>query len=143
MIRQDKNDGLAFQYDTVIRNQEQRKGMLAGDCECCRDYYDAIGSLPQRLQQPLWRSPASSPTKGRPCKADVESPEDAYLKEDADNVAQHKQEISKHRHHWHRAKTPPGYWNIGFPDTQEASDINHRAEQMHRQKMNLVEKEAG
>jgi len=28
----------------------------------------------------------------------------------------------------------PGYWNIGFPDTQEVGDINERAEVMHRKK---------
>jgi len=59
-----------------------------------------------------------------------------------DNIMQHKKDISKHRHNWERASTPPGYWNIGFPSTQEASDINQQANEMHRRKMELVEQEA-
>jgi len=58
------------------------------------------------------------------------------------DIAQHKKDISRHRHNWERASTPPGYWNIGFPSTQEASDINEKAKEMHRQKLAMVEQEA-
>jgi hypothetical protein len=57
-------------------------------------------------------------------------------------ITSHKQAISRHRHHWVRASTPPGYWNIGFPNTQEAADINEKAKEMHRQKKDHVEAEA-
>ncbi|KAH7909274.1 hypothetical protein BJ138DRAFT_1155670, partial [Hygrophoropsis aurantiaca] len=78
-----------------------------------------IGPLPHGLQRPLTkRSPPSSPSKTtRQCKHSVN--------DGISSVALHKQVISKHWHHWHRAKTPPVYWDIGFPDTQEASAINH------------------
>lgn len=36
-IRKDRNDGVDFQYDAVIRNREERKRMLGSDCECCRE----------------------------------------------------------------------------------------------------------
>ena len=58
------------------------------------------------------------------------------------DIAQHKKDISRHRHHWERSKTPPGYWNIGFPSTQEALDINEQAKEMHREKLAMVEHEA-
>jgi DNA repair protein endonuclease SAE2/CtIP C-terminus len=58
------------------------------------------------------------------------------------DIAQHKRDISRHRHNWERANTPPGYWNIGFPSTQEAFDINEKAKEMHRQKLLMVEQEA-
>jgi hypothetical protein len=64
----------------------------------------------------------------------------AYRKDN--DIAQHKKDISRHRHKWERASTPPGYWNIGFPSTQEASDINEKAKEMHRQKLAMVEQEA-
>ncbi|KAH7905815.1 DNA repair protein endonuclease SAE2/CtIP C-terminus-domain-containing protein [Hygrophoropsis aurantiaca] len=135
LIKKDQNDGVDFQYDAVVRKREQRKALLADDCECCHDYYEAIGPLPHGLQRPLWRSPPSSPSKTtHQCKHNAN--------DGISSVALHKQVISKHRHHWHRAKTPPAYWDIGFPDTQEASAINHLAEQMHRRKFNLVEREA-
>jgi len=57
-------------------------------------------------------------------------------------IMQHKKDISRHRHNWERASTPPGYWNIGFPSTQEALDINKKAKEMHRQKLVMVEQEA-
>lgn len=36
-IRKDKNHGVDFQYDAVVRNREERKHMLGSDCECCRE----------------------------------------------------------------------------------------------------------
>jgi hypothetical protein len=54
-------------------------------------------------------------------------------------VEDHKKAVSRHRHHWPRARTPPGYWDIGFPDTQEAAKINERAKEMHRKKRVEVE----
>lgn len=59
-----------------------------------------------------------------------------------ERIAAHKQEISRHRQQWERASTPPGYWNIGFPDTQEADAINERAREMHERKRARVENEA-
>jgi hypothetical protein len=56
-------------------------------------------------------------------------------------ITSHKKAISRHRHHWERPRTPPGYWNIGFPDTQEAADINERAREMHRRKRDELESE--
>ena len=44
---------------------------------------------------------------------------------------------------WAWANTPPGYRNIGFPDTQEVGDIDKRAEEMHRKKREEVEREVG
>lgn len=58
------------------------------------------------------------------------------------NIELHKKEISRHRHNWERATTPPGYWNIGFPSTQEATDINEKAKEMHQQKLEMVDREA-
>jgi len=36
-IQKDHNHGLDFQYDTVVRNQEERRQMLGDDCECCHE----------------------------------------------------------------------------------------------------------
>jgi hypothetical protein len=92
-------------------------------------YYEAVGPLPPRPGAPLWRSPSP--------KA-AENPEAQRKKE----IAAHKQQISRHRHHWSPPRTPPGYWNIGFPDTQEVARINKRAGEMHRQKLFGITMEA-
>lgn len=57
-------------------------------------------------------------------------------------IAEHKKAISRHRQNWERAKTPPGYWDIGFPDTQEVGNINEKARAMHKRKKDDVEREA-
>lgn len=32
-----RNGGRDFQYDEVVRGREERRHLVAGDCECCRD----------------------------------------------------------------------------------------------------------
>jgi len=152
-IDPERNGGLDYQFDEVVRTRDDRRKMDAGDCECCREYYEAVGPLPKRLQQPLWRSPPNTPVK--PCQQHQSSsththampisgptPPDAEFDVDAlKAISDHKQAISRHRHRWARASTPPGYWSIGFPSTQEAADINKRAKEMHRAKRDSVEGE--
>jgi len=38
--------------------------------------------------------------------------------------------------------TPPDYWAIGFPDTQQVADINRRAKDMKTAKRKFIEDEA-
>ncbi|KAG6873164.1 hypothetical protein C0995_002013 [Termitomyces sp. Mi166 len=170
-INPTRNRGLDYQYDEVVRGRKDRKRMDAGDCECCRDYYEAVGPLPKRLQAPLWRSPPSTPAKSPPhfCprhgsgsgpgsgsrsksksaskfnsahSGSTSSSSTHKRSRDKENeITSHRQAISRHRYHWERPKTPPGYWNIGFPDTQETEDINERAREMHRRKREVVERE--
>lgn len=59
---------------------------------------------------------------------------------DAD-IAAHKKQISRHRHRWEAPKTPPGYWDISFPDTQEVDEINRQADAMHARKKTRTEPE--
>ncbi|KIK24935.1 hypothetical protein PISMIDRAFT_677712 [Pisolithus microcarpus 441] len=133
-VRKDLNQGLDFPYDAVVRSREERRHMEGDDCECCHDYYKAIGPVPSP-QRPLWRSPKR---KRNACSRS----DDDKDKENADDIEQHKHRVSRHRHHWHRPKTPPAYWEIGFPDTQEASEINRRAAAMHEKKLVDIEVEA-
>jgi DNA repair protein endonuclease SAE2/CtIP C-terminus len=57
-------------------------------------------------------------------------------------VSAHRHAVSRHRAQWDRALTPPGYWEIGFPDTQAVEKINEKAAEMHRQRRAAVAKEA-
>ncbi|CAK5265364.1 unnamed protein product [Mycena citricolor] len=122
-----KNDGKDYQYDEVVRGRAERRKLHGGDCECCRDYYEAVGPLPNRLQPPLWRSPPKTPSL--PLSR-------------AEAVASHKQSVSRHRQKWTPAKTPPDYWIIGFPDTQEVQQINEKAKEMHAEKLQRIGHEA-
>ncbi|KAH9929070.1 DNA repair protein endonuclease SAE2/CtIP C-terminus-domain-containing protein [Epithele typhae] len=119
-----RNNGVGYQFDEVVRDKERRRQMHGHDCECCRDYYAALKPPPPRLQAPMWRSPSSSPVKP------------------VAEASTHKQTVSRHRATWARAKTPPGYWNIGFPDTQEVAALNAEANRMHAEKRAAVADEA-
>jgi len=150
-IDANRNNGLDFQYDAVVRNRQERKHLNAEDCECCRDYYEAIGPRPPRLQPPLWKSPTSSSVMPQNRQRQYPSSlmqsgqvEDASARgrHRENDIAQHKMDISRHRHNWEPASTPPGYWNIGFPSTQEVLDINEKAKKIHLQKLVTVEHEA-
>ncbi|EED78212.1 predicted protein, partial [Postia placenta Mad-698-R] len=143
-IDTEQNGGLKHQFDEVVRNKGQRRHMHAFDCECCREYYEAVGPLPARLQAPLWKSPQSTPSK-RTARSEhltsVDLDIDADEAEQEQAIAKHRQEISRHRQQWERPLTPPGYWEIGFPDTQETSAINEKAREMHERKRARVEVE--
>ncbi|KAF6742803.1 DNA repair protein endonuclease SAE2/CtIP C-terminus-domain-containing protein [Ephemerocybe angulata] len=136
-----RNGGKDYQFDEVVRGRDQRKQMNATTCECCDEYYKAVGPLPSRLKAPLWRSP--SKTAKKKCQhhrgdEDHSSPSASSSRD----IESHKKNISRHRYNWERAKTPPDYWNIGFPSTQEVGAINERAQAMHREKVRGIEKEA-
>src|SRR5712675_320590 len=101
-------------------------------------WYDAVGPLPPRLEAPRWDSPSrpSSPTfvasdsgshgdGGAEERAGVRARTDTELY-DAE-VSAHRKAVSRHRAQWQRAPTPPGYWDIGFPDTQAVEKINEKA----------------
>jgi hypothetical protein len=124
-------------------------------------YYEGVGPLPNRLQPPLWRSPSATPPN-RPClrqshshspegqknppKSQTRKEKRAHTGPTSDlrrqhDIQLHKKAISRHRHAWARATTPPGYWDIGFPNTQTVVDINEKAKQMHKRKKAEIDKE--
>ena len=120
-------------------------------------YYEGVGPLPSGLQPPLWRSPSTapatpclrqsrshSPTGQNPPKSQTRKEKRAHTGPTSDrqhDIESHKKAISRHRHAWARATTPPGYWDIGFPDTQAVVDINEKAKQMHKRKKAEIDKD--
>ncbi|KAJ3868993.1 MAG: DNA repair protein endonuclease SAE2/CtIP C-terminus-domain-containing protein, partial [Lentinula lateritia] len=139
-----QNAGLEYQYDEVVRGREKRKRLIGGDCDDCREYYEAVGPMPPRLQPPLWKSPVKNSHNPVPLSKRCPHHRDGGTTKKGSNTsnAAHKQNISRHRAAWARGNTPPAYWDIGFPDTQRAEEINESAREMQRKKMEMVEMEA-
>ncbi|CAE6449063.1 unnamed protein product [Rhizoctonia solani] len=144
------NEGMAFEFDSVVRDKNERKKLTAGDCIACKEYYEAVGAMPTRSGAPLWRSPppegAGPSSRPHSCKhkgagGGPSESVDVDMSEGTE-VTTRKQAISRHRHKWVPASTPPDYWNIGFPDTQQVEEINRRAGELHNQKRTAVEQEA-
>jgi hypothetical protein len=106
-----------------------------------------VGPLPPRLEAPRWSSPPSRAPSSPTLVASESAASHDYrnlderLGEQAE-VSAHRQAVSRHRAQWERAPTPPGYWDIGFPDTQAVEKINERAAELHRKKRARVAKEA-
>ena len=115
-------------------------------------WYAAAGPLPPRLEAPQWGSPlrSTSPTLVASETADGDWSAEERTRvgtgTDSDSFAAgviaHRQAVSRHRAQWERAPTPPGYWNIGFPDTQAVEQINKQAAEQHHRKRQAVAKEA-
>lgn len=124
--------------DKCVRHRNQRKTLKGGDCECCHEYYETIRPLPVSLAPPLWRSPPAdtSPKRKRPRQIE------RRRVEKNDQIEAHKNEISRHRFCSDQATTPPNFWKIGFPDTQEIDDINQRADDMRVRKSQRMNKES-
>ncbi|EFP90144.2 uncharacterized protein PGTG_15992 [Puccinia graminis f. sp. tritici CRL 75-36-700-3] len=60
----------------------------------------------------------------------------------ATSVSRHQHEISRHRHFNPPPLTPPGYWQMGFPDTQRVQEINQLAEANKIAKFQNIELQA-
>ncbi|KAJ9479295.1 SAE2 domain-containing protein [Pseudozyma hubeiensis] len=89
----------AYIDDQPIRNLIHRRTLLATSCPDCSLFYSHLNQL----------NP-SNPQQGRGGEGDIS-----------------RMACSRHRSTFQRASTPDGYWNIGFPDTQEAEEINRAA----------------
>ncbi|KAG0146496.1 hypothetical protein CROQUDRAFT_44345 [Cronartium quercuum f. sp. fusiforme G11] len=107
------NFGVGHVFNEVARGKEVRKQMHGADCECCSGYYEQVA---KDFNQPL--------------------------EEVQKQMAQHKNEISRHRHFNPPPATPPYYWQMGFPDTQQVEIINREADEKKRRKLAMVEAQA-
>ena len=101
----------------------------------CAQYYEAVGPLPPRLQPPLWQTLSSA------LQSEVELTKDHNSVQER-SIMDHKKVISRHRHNWDMPATPPQYWSIGFPTTQEVLEINKCAEEININKRQAVELES-
>ncbi|KIM21731.1 hypothetical protein M408DRAFT_333275 [Serendipita vermifera MAFF 305830] len=144
-----RNGGLNYAYDEVVRKKQERRKLDAGTCADCIEYYKTVGPMPPRAQAPLWRSPTSSQEEGTTARAGCTCAKGKSRQRDGDeedddeaDTSAHQKEISRHRHQFPAGKSPPGYWELGFPDTQRVSEIREAAERMYEEKERTMEKEA-
>ncbi|EGF77610.1 hypothetical protein BATDEDRAFT_27444 [Batrachochytrium dendrobatidis JAM81] len=84
----------SFAYEEVVRDKERRKQMHGEACPCCEGYYRLTADL---------HAPAELGAKNTPQQP----------------VCDRIQNSSRHRFWSARPKTPPGFWRVDFPSTQE------------------------
>ncbi|WFD31486.1 hypothetical protein MSPP1_002523 [Malassezia sp. CBS 17886] len=80
----------------------------AGGCACCRDYYEMVADVAP-APRAVWASP-SAPTD-----------------ETRASPRTRRRYTSRHRAMTPPDPTPPDYWELSFPNTQDAHEINERA----------------
>ena len=81
---------------------------------------------------------------------------EALVKEHQNKVSRHRETVRLifliHSHdfgansvsdkQWVRPPTPPGYWQIGFPNTQDVEEQNRKADAMVAEKEAKIRREA-
>lgn len=117
-INPEMNGNVSYLHKDVVRSKVKRKQMHAHDCECCQDYYNAVGPVAVRPFEDVRKA-------------------DLYREDDENNHStkgserqrqEHLQKISRHRDYGPPPSTPEGYWEIAYPDTQMRAEINRSAD---------------
>lgn len=131
------NDGLTYIFDEVVRGKEARAA-LSGciDPNCCGKTFrhfaeaerktigpsvtsraDDIKLLETYLGDEAWRLGTMSP----------EDKEETWILAKTWELAN---KFGKHRQRYSRMPTPPGFWNVGFPSTQERAEERRQAQEI-------------
>lgn len=133
------NDGLTFVYDEVVRGKDARAAVSGCvDPNCC-------GKTFRRFAQAELDSVGSSVTRHA---EDVglmerylgdeafklgmmtrEEREEAWLKAKTWELAN---KFGKHRQRYSRMSSPPGFWSMDFPNTQERAEELRQAEEIRK-----------
>lgn len=125
-IDKERNGNVGFLHKQVVRDKRERKQMHAHDCECCSEWYKAVGEAPLRRFQ----DPRSVQACGELGEQDGEGKRQA-----------HRQQISRHRAYGPPASTPPYFWELAFPDTQKQQEVNQLAREEHEKKRDQIAKD--
>ncbi|KAI1098683.1 SAE2-domain-containing protein [Jackrogersella minutella] len=143
-INSNVNEGYDYAFTDVVRNKDERAN-LAGCVQegCCgqkfrlqaRAQRDQTGSsdfqvlLENYLGDDAWKlSTMTKPEK-----------EELWIEAKTQELAN---EHGKHRHRFHRATSPAGFWRTDFPSTQEEQKDKEEAAKMERHIINQRYREA-
>lgn len=83
----------------------------------------------------MWRDDPSVSAATSPSKTDGD-------RSVAVDIEDHQNRVSRHREVWRRPPTPPDYWKIGFPTTQDVEKVNRQADEMVARREAEVRREA-
>lgn len=136
-VNPDVNEGRDYAFAETVRNREARKCLPGCMKTCCKElaeFVEAAGLPSPAPRGPRWRS--SSP----PTSVDMIRGSRAEEAETLDK--QFTAKFGKHRDAFARRKSPPGFWNADFPDTQAIKEQNKAAEEMRVHKVEEMKREA-
>lgn len=136
-VNPDVNEGRDYAFAETVRNREARKCLPGCVKTCCKElagFVEAAGLPSPAPRGPRWRS--SSPP------ASIDGTRVNEVEEEEALDKQFTAKFGKHRDAFARRRSPPGFWNADFPDTQVIGEQNKAAEEMRMQKVEGMKKEA-
>ncbi|CAG8437751.1 9497_t:CDS:2 [Funneliformis mosseae] len=104
--------GEGYRYIETVRKKNERRQLMAQDCRDCRKYYEMTGFSMLRT-----------------CDHSQSSVNDLETL-----IQNKKQLLSRHRAKYSRPQTPPGFWKVGFPSSQEIAEINELSVKYERER---------
>ncbi|CAG8503966.1 9630_t:CDS:2, partial [Racocetra persica] len=113
-----------IRYNETVRKQSERRQLQGEDCRDCRRYYEITGPMPIPDATGLNRCGHTNQVQS------AELLMEARL-----------HYTSKHRARYSRAPTPPGFWRVGFPTSQELAETNEQSIEYEKSREDQKRKE--
>ncbi|KAM5352595.1 hypothetical protein ACJ41O_005317 [Fusarium nematophilum] len=143
------NEGHDFAFSDVIRDKDERARMQGcTDMHCCGKHFRAL-AISQRPNPPLTAAQRQEEQKlleeylgdfaYRLATMDREERDDLWIEAKTQELAN---KYGKHRYHYSRMRSPPGFWNADFPNTQEIAAERTEAAKRERQTVQDRHREA-
>ncbi|KAF5024787.1 hypothetical protein F66182_3131 [Fusarium sp. NRRL 66182] len=139
-INPQANEGHDFAFADVIRDRDERSRMQGcTDMHCCGKHFRAL-AISQRLNPPLTAAQRQEEQKlmeeymgefaYRLGAMDKKERDELWIEAKTQELAN---KYGKHRYHYSRMQSPPGFWNADFPNTQEIEAERSEAAQREKQ----------
>ncbi|RIB11081.1 Com1/Ctip family, partial [Gigaspora rosea] len=106
-----------IRFNEVVRKQSERRQLQGEDCRDCRRFYEITGPMPIPDTFGLNRGHGHTNQEEQSAEALMEA---------------RLQLTSRHRSRYSRAPTPPGFWRVGFPTSQELAETNEQSLQYEK-----------
>ncbi|CAG7556043.1 unnamed protein product [Fusarium equiseti] len=148
-INPEANEGHDFAFSDVIRGRDERSRMQGcTDMHCCGKHWRAL-ALSQRPDPPLTATQRQEEQKlleeymgdfaYRLGTMDKKERDELWIEAKMQELAN---KYGKHRYHYSRMRSPPGFWNADFPTTQELEEERSEAAQREKQTVRDRHREA-
>lgn len=143
------NDGLTYVYDEVVRGREARSA-LSGctDLNCCGKTFRSFAKAERSTIGPSVTTRAEDikllenylgDNAYRLGSMTRDEKEETWLLAKTWELAN---KFGRHRQRYSRMPSPPGYWTVEFPNTQERAEERRQAEEIQKALVNERYREA-
>ncbi|KAF4452760.1 ubiquitin thiolesterase [Fusarium austroafricanum] len=148
-INPQANEGHNFAFSDVIRDRDERSRMQGcTDMHCCGKHFRAL-ALSQRPDPPFTAAQRQEEQKlleeylgdfaYRLGTMGKKERDELWIEAKTQELAN---KFGKHRYHYSRMRSPPGFWNADFPNTQEIEAERSEAVQREKQTVRDRHREA-